>query len=106
MNIDQDAGVARTIRTGELHARRLRASAPGNSELIARHVELRTTATSRDMQREGLGTEQVIARRDIRRDLDIHPSAALIQILGSPEIGIAVRARRVFRPRVGEDLEP
>lgn len=106
MDVDEDAGVAGLVGAGERDGGRAGTATTGDGDLIAGHIELSAVGTTSGMQCDDLGTKEVVAGGDIRRDLDIHLAAARVQVLGTPEVVVARATRGVLCPAVLEDLEP
>lgn len=110
VQVEQDTGVVRRVRAGEGDTGRVRASTTGDTELIARDVELGTTNTAYMFQRrqlygylegEGKGgggltsnverndlrTEKIVAGGDVCRDGDDLLAAVGVQRVGAPVVG-------------------
>jgi hypothetical protein len=56
------------------------------SKLTARHVELSTAARGGSMKSDGLRTEEVVTSSNVRWNLDVHSTAALLNLLDTPII--------------------
>lgn len=61
--------------------------------LTAAHVELSATNTTGDVEGYDLCTEKIISSRDVRRNLDIDLSAAVVHVFGAPVV-IGTRSSR------------
>lgn len=106
VDVDLDTGVGSLVGTGEADGGRGGVAATSDGELVARHVRLSTTGAAGRVQSDDLGTQEVVAGGDIRRDLDVDTAAALVEVLDTPEIIITAPAGRVLAPAVLVDLEP
>lgn len=105
VDVDLDAGVGRPVRAGERHARGVVGATARDGELVARNVELGTTSTARSMQGNSLSPQQIVTRRQVAGDADIHLAAVGIEVLGAPEVVRAGATGGVLGPSVLEDLE-
>lgn len=62
----------------------------------AAHVKLGTTAGASNVKSNDLSAKKVVSSCDIRGDLHIHPSTALVQIFNAPIIIIGAVTGRVL----------
>lgn len=106
VDVDLDTGLGSLVGTRELDGGRGGAAASGDGELVARHVWLSTASTSGRVEGKDLCAQQVVTGGDVGGDLDVDLAAALVEVLGTPEIIVAAPARRVLGPGVLVDLEP
>lgn len=106
MDIHQNTRIRRLVRAGERDGGGSGAAGPRDGELVARHVELGAGGAAGGVEGDDLGAQQVVAGGEVGGDLDVHLPAALVEVLDAPVVAIGRGARRRFRPRVLEDLEP
>lgn len=62
----------------------------------AAHVKLGTTGGSSNVESDDFGAKKVVSSCDIRWDLHIHPSAAVVQVSGAPPVVIGAATSRVL----------
>lgn len=108
MDIDLNTRVTALIRPRKLDRRiahtTTRATTDGN--LITRNIKLRPAALASGMQRQRLGSQQVIAAGQVLGDGHVHASTAGVEVARAPVVVVAYAAAGFFGPGVGEDLEP
>ena len=76
-----------------------------DGDLVASNVVLSTTSGTGSVERDGLGTEEIITRSNVRRDLEVELSAVVVQVLCAPEVGVTLGCSWVLLPAVLVDLE-
>ena len=57
------------------------------------------------MQRNDLGTQKVVTRRNVRRDLDVDVATAVLHLLDSPVVLVSSATAACGSPGVGVNLE-
>jgi hypothetical protein len=70
-----------------------------------RTIMLSASGRASSVQGNCLSPEQVVTGRNVRRNLEVKLSAVVVQVLGSPEVGITLRRAWCLRPTVLVDLE-
>lgn len=99
INIDQDPRIRGFIRARKRNSTRARGPTARNDQLIARHIELRAPCASRRMQRDDLGSQQIVARCKTRRHGESTFPTVVVERHGTPFLRREVVALLV-------DLEP
>lgn len=106
MDVDKNTSVGALVGAREANGRRASGTTAGNRDLVASHVQLRASRTASRMKGNDLRTEEIVARGDVRGDLNLHLAAARVEVLDAPEVVVTGGAGGVLGPGVLEDLEP
>lgn len=106
MDINLNPRIPRIIAPRDLDRRGGCIPPSRHRDLIATHVELRTTGLSSRVEGQRLRAKQVVAALDITGDLDVHLAAALVQVARAPVVVVPDGTAGFLGPGVRKDLEP
>jgi hypothetical protein len=75
MNGESKARTGLRVGFGELDTLGLKSTASGDSKLVAGDIMLSTTSRASSVQSDGLSSQEVVTRCDVRGDLEVKLSA-------------------------------
>lgn len=105
MDRETETGSGLGVSLRELDTLGCGSTASSDGKLVASNVVLSTTSRASGVERNGFSAEQVVTRSNVRRNLEVELSAVVVQVLGSPEVGITLARAWCLRPAILVDLE-
>ena len=93
------------VRLRELDTLRGSGTVTSDLKLVAGNIVLSAAGGRGSVESDGLSAEEVVTSSDVFRDGEVKLSAVVVQVLGTPEIGVTLGRARGLLPAVFVDLE-